>query len=57
VLDFGDDVVRGVMLEPDNGRSLHTNAVLAEFARELPRVGALQLVVAGLRRFKAHPEP
>ena len=57
VLNFGDDVVRGVMLEPDNGRSLHANAVLSQFARQLPRVGALQLVVAGLRRFEAHPEP
>jgi hypothetical protein len=45
------------MLQPDDGRSLHANAMLTEFARELPSVGALQLVVAGLRRFEAHPEP
>ena len=37
------DVVGRVMLEPDDGGPLHANAVLAQLARELPRVGALQL--------------
>src|SRR4029077_9461363 len=57
VVDFVADIFPGVMFEPNDGRALNTNAVLAKFSRELTRVSALEFGVVGLRRFQAHPYP
>ena len=35
VFNLAKDVIRGVMLEPDDRRSLYANTVLAKFAGEL----------------------
>ena len=57
VLDLRHDVVGRVVLEADDGGSLDANAVLAQFPRQFLSLSPLQLVVGGLRRFQAHPEP
>jgi hypothetical protein len=45
------------MFESDDGRALHANAVLAQFAGKLTSVRALELGIMGTRRLQPHPQP
>ncbi len=56
VLDLGGDVFGCVMFQPQNGGPQENDAVLAQFARQLQRVGAFQFGVSGLRRFQTQPD-
>jgi hypothetical protein len=57
VFDFFADVVGRVVLQADDGRALHANAVLAQHVRKLVRVRVLELVVIRARGFQSHPDP
>ena len=57
VLDLGADVVGRVVLQADDGRALHADAVRLQLARQRERVGVLQLGVARSRRLEPHPHP
>ena len=56
VLDLFVDVLRRVVFQPDNGGAQQHDAVLAQFARELQGIGAIQLGVVGARRFQPEPD-
>ena len=51
------DVLGRVVLQADDGGAEDADAVLAQFAGEGERVGAVELGVARVRRFEAHPDP
>ena len=57
VIDFFLNVPRRMVFQPDDGGTLHTNAVLAQIARKLARIGALQLGVLRTWGLETHPEP
>ncbi len=55
--NFPDNVVRSVVLEADDRRALHPDAMFAKLPGELRKVVALQLAIVRSGRFQTHPHP
>ena len=56
-IDVGADVLRRVVLEADDRRPVHADAVRLQLAHERQRVRAFQLGITGLGRLEAQPDP
>jgi hypothetical protein len=57
VLNLCGNVGRCGVLQANDRGTLHADAVLAQFVRELMSVFAFQLGVLGIHRFQPHPDP
>ena len=57
VLQFGLDILGGMVFQAHNGRTQQFDAVLPELGGQLAGVGSLQFGVLGVGRFQTHPDP